>query len=133
MWPCQIDSYDGFKYFMMFIDDYSRVTWIYLLNSKNDVCHIFKDFHSMVTTQFDNKIKGFCSNNGPKLQRAPFMSFFVMKTLFIKLFALIRPNKWSRWKKESTYFGDYKSSHTSNEYSEEILITGSSKSYVLDQ
>ena len=45
-------SIDGFKYFVTFIDDFSRVTWEYLLKSKTEVFHCFKDFHKLVSTQF---------------------------------------------------------------------------------
>jgi hypothetical protein len=28
--PTPIDSFNGFKYFVLFIDDFSRTTWLYL-------------------------------------------------------------------------------------------------------
>jgi GAG-pre-integrase domain len=36
-----VDSRDDFKYFVTFIDDKSRTTWLYLLKSKKEVCAIF--------------------------------------------------------------------------------------------
>ena len=32
--PAPVDSYDGYKYFVLFIDDKSHATWLYLLKSK---------------------------------------------------------------------------------------------------
>jgi hypothetical protein len=32
--PARVDSYNHFKYFVTFIDDFSRTTWIYLLKGK---------------------------------------------------------------------------------------------------
>lgn len=31
----------GFKFYIIFIDDYSRFTWIYFLRSKSEVAHVF--------------------------------------------------------------------------------------------
>jgi hypothetical protein len=42
--PAPVDSYNHFKYFITFIDDFSRTTWIYLLKGKNKVFLCFKDF-----------------------------------------------------------------------------------------
>lgn len=64
VWTSPIHSYDGYKYFVLFIDDRSRATWLYLLKSKNEVCSVFKDFHNMVINQFGAKVKTFRSDNG---------------------------------------------------------------------
>ena len=48
---------------MTFIDDYTRVSWIYLLKNKSDVSHIFPTFCTMVQNQFGTKIKKICSDN----------------------------------------------------------------------
>ena len=47
----------GSKWFLTFIDDCTRVSWIYLLKNKSDVIHIFSIFYTMVQNQFDTKIK----------------------------------------------------------------------------
>ena len=31
--PCPVMSHTGFKYFITFVDDFSRVTWLYLMKS----------------------------------------------------------------------------------------------------
>jgi GAG-pre-integrase domain len=43
-----VNSKKGFKYFITFIDDKSRTTWLYLLKSKKEVPTIFKNFYNMV-------------------------------------------------------------------------------------
>jgi GAG-pre-integrase domain len=35
--PAPIESYNGFKYFIIFIDDFSKTIWIYLLKNKGGV------------------------------------------------------------------------------------------------
>ncbi|XP_052140004.1 uncharacterized protein LOC127759822 [Oryza glaberrima] len=42
-WPVTLVS--GFKWFVSFIDCYTRMTWIYVLKHKNDVLRCFQDFH----------------------------------------------------------------------------------------
>jgi transposase InsO family protein len=57
-------SLDGYKYFVTFIDDFSRVTWVYLLKAKSDVFSCFQDFHTLLKNQFSGHLKTFRSNNG---------------------------------------------------------------------
>jgi transposase InsO family protein len=45
------------KYYVSFIDDYSKFTWIYLLCQKSDVFACFRDFQSLAKRQFDRKIR----------------------------------------------------------------------------
>ena len=40
----EIPSNDGSKYFISFIDNFSRKTWIYFLKNKYDAYDIFKSF-----------------------------------------------------------------------------------------
>jgi hypothetical protein len=37
-------SVGKFKYYVSFIDDYSKFTWLYLLKNKSDVFHTFHEF-----------------------------------------------------------------------------------------
>jgi len=57
-------SLSGYKYFVTFIDDFSRVTWVYLLKAKSDVFSCFQDFHILIKNQFFGHLKTFRSDNG---------------------------------------------------------------------
>jgi hypothetical protein len=57
VWGPTIESFDGYKYFIFFVDDFSFITWIYLLKFKSEVVHVFQNFHMLVMTQFSMKIK----------------------------------------------------------------------------
>lgn len=48
--PSPAVSLFGFRYFITFIDDYSRATWVYLMKAKSDVFSIVKSFIQMVAT-----------------------------------------------------------------------------------
>ena len=41
-------SLGGAQYFVTFIDDHSRKTWVYLLKTKNQVLEVFKQFLSLM-------------------------------------------------------------------------------------
>ena len=43
-------------YYVSFIDDFGKFTWIYLLRHKSEVFQKFHDFQSMVERQFNKKI-----------------------------------------------------------------------------
>ena len=73
--PAPVDSYDGYKYFVLFIDDKSRATWLYLLKSKTEVISVFQEFHNMVINQFDAKIKSFRTDNGTEYTSGPFSEY----------------------------------------------------------
>lgn len=44
-------------YYVSFIDDFSRNTWIYFLNKKFEVFDKFKEFNALVENQTEKKIK----------------------------------------------------------------------------
>ena len=64
IWGPVLESIDGYKFFVSFVDDFSRVTWIYLLKHKSEVMNVFQIFHMMIMTQFFAKIKTLRSDNG---------------------------------------------------------------------
>ncbi|KAK8951871.1 hypothetical protein KSP39_PZI004884 [Platanthera zijinensis] len=62
--PSRVLSLSGYKWFVTFIDCYSRTTWLYMLNKKSDVLSCFLKFHKMVIQQFGGKIRVLRSDNG---------------------------------------------------------------------
>nr|KYP74868.1 Retrovirus-related Pol polyprotein from transposon TNT 1-94 [Cajanus cajan] len=62
--PAPIPTHNGMRWFVTFVDDCTRMTWLYLLKHKSDVCDVFQVFHKIITTQFDTEIKIIRSDNG---------------------------------------------------------------------
>src|SRR5579871_1787837 len=52
------------KYFIIFIDDKTRLIFIYLLKTKGKAFDKFKNFQALVKNQQNKKIKRIRSNNG---------------------------------------------------------------------
>ena len=74
--PALIISYNGFKYFVLFIDVFSRTTWFYLVKSKDEV---FLEFVNCVENQFNAKIKIFTSDNGTEFVNNNFANLLKQK------------------------------------------------------
>ena len=55
--PSPIQIVIGACYFLLFIDDYSRFTWFYLLQDKVEVFSYFLTFKSLIENQFNETIK----------------------------------------------------------------------------
>lgn len=62
--PSPIISRNGYRYYVTFVDHYSRFTWLYLLKTKGEVETVFKHFKSLVENQFNARIKSFQSDWG---------------------------------------------------------------------
>ena len=56
VWGHAPKSVDGHKYYVSFIDAYSKFTWIYLLKFKSEVFTKFREFQSLVERLFNRKI-----------------------------------------------------------------------------
>ena len=54
--PSKVSTIGGARWFVTFIDDCSRMTWIFLMKSKDEVNSLFQRFHKMATTQFQTQI-----------------------------------------------------------------------------
>ena len=62
--PMPVDSLGGHKYFVMFIDDYSRCCMIYFLKHKSEVFAKFKEFEGITTNDSGFKIGRLRTDNG---------------------------------------------------------------------
>ena len=58
-YPLRFPNNFGDKWFVTFIDDHTRVCWVYLLKEKSEVSKTFQIFHKVVQTQFQAKSQVF--------------------------------------------------------------------------
>lgn len=73
--PMRTTSHGGNKYFVLFIDDFSRMTWVYFMNTKSEVFIIFKKFKSFVEKQSGHFIKTVRSDRGKEYTSNAFQNF----------------------------------------------------------
>ena len=62
--PMSSNSLSGYAYYVSFIDDFSRKTWVYFMKNKDEVFSKFKEFKSLIKNHTENKIKTFRFDNG---------------------------------------------------------------------
>jgi len=55
--PAPLFSSDGYRYFVIFVDAYTKYVWYYPLVAKSDVYSVFHQFQTLVERQFSLKIK----------------------------------------------------------------------------
>ncbi|KAJ0522113.1 putative RNA-directed DNA polymerase [Helianthus annuus] len=73
--PMQTSSIRGCKYFITFIDDFSRKIWVYFLKLKSEALYHFKTFKSLVENQMDQKIKCIRTDRGGEYCGSEFQEF----------------------------------------------------------
>ena len=61
--PSRIKNVTGTRSFVSFIDDHTRLTWVFLMKEKSETGQIFKNFKNIIQTQFQSKIQIIKSDN----------------------------------------------------------------------
>ena len=74
---CLILSLIGFKYFVTFVDDFSHVTWLYLMKSHFELFYHFSVFCVEIQTQFHVSVQTLRSYNVKEYLSEPFQSFML--------------------------------------------------------
>jgi len=54
--PYHTINHDGSRYFLTIVDDYSRATWVFLMQSKNQAYSHLKNFLALSKNQFGKSI-----------------------------------------------------------------------------
>ena len=75
VWQAPVMSLGGAKYFVSFIDDYSRRCWVYPIKRKADVFPVFKVFKARVELESEKKIKCLRTDNGGEYTSDEFDNF----------------------------------------------------------
>jgi histone deacetylase 1/2 len=69
VWGPTPTSIGRHTYYVSFIDDYSKYTWIYLIKKKSDVFQVFYDFQNLVERKFNRKIISVQSDWGGEYEK----------------------------------------------------------------
>jgi hypothetical protein len=73
--PMQTDSIGGSFYVLTFIDDYSRMTWVYFIRSKSETFSKFKEFKAMTEKQSGHYVKVLRSDGGGEYDSKSFTQY----------------------------------------------------------
>jgi hypothetical protein len=74
--PMSRVSLGGWEYYVTFMDDHSRKTWIVFLKTKSEVFKRFQEFKALVENQTGKKIKVLQSDNGGEYTFTEFANFY---------------------------------------------------------
>ncbi|KAM1091428.1 hypothetical protein FF1_018917 [Malus domestica] len=77
--PSPVKSLEGYRYYVIFVDEYTRYVWIYPMCNKSDVFQLFMQFYNYVHTQFGIRIKSFQFDGGGEFTSRSFSQFLVTK------------------------------------------------------
>lgn len=73
--PAPIASSQGINYYVIFVDDCTRFTWIYPMKKKSKFLTNFVTFHKLVENQFSRKIKIFQCDGGEEFNSLEFINY----------------------------------------------------------
>jgi len=77
--PSPTVSVDGFRYYVSFIDECTRFTWIFPMINKGEVYSIFVYFHTFLVTQFSATLQVFQSDGGGEYLSNKFKHYLLTK------------------------------------------------------
>ena len=75
VWTYHVLSISGCKYYVSFIDEFSRFTWLFPLHFKSNVFACFVKFKTIVEHQFSCKIKTIQSDGGGEYSKTQFQDY----------------------------------------------------------
>lgn len=79
--PSPVAHISGIRWFVIFVDDCTRMTWLYLMKHKDEVFNIFTTFHAMINTQYGATIKVLRSDNGGEYVNTQLKAYFTQHGL----------------------------------------------------
>eukprot|EP00268_Persea_americana_P046955 TRINITY_DN4858_c1_g1_i16.p1 TRINITY_DN4858_c1_g1~~TRINITY_DN4858_c1_g1_i16.p1 ORF type:complete len:282 (-),score=40.59 TRINITY_DN4858_c1_g1_i16:329-1174(-) len=73
--PSHVLSVGGFRYYLIFIDGFSRFSWFYPLKCKSDAFSVFLSFKLLVENLLDSRIKCLRTDGGGEFVHTQFHNF----------------------------------------------------------
>jgi len=86
LWSSPVVSNDGYLYYVLFIDNFSRFSWIYPLHHKSETFACFVKFKCLVENLISKKIKAFQSNGGGDFTSNQFKEFLSTNGIIHRIF-----------------------------------------------
>ncbi|KAF3772825.1 Retrovirus-related Pol polyprotein from transposon TNT 1-94 [Nymphaea thermarum] len=74
--PSRTPDLQGHRYYLVAVDDHSRVSWVFLMKKKSEVGPVIKNFINEILTQFDTCVKTVRSDNALEFCASSLEQFF---------------------------------------------------------
>jgi hypothetical protein len=75
VWTSPVKSISGCKFYVLFVDDFSRFTWLFPLKHKSDIFVCFFKFKCLVENLLSRKIKQLQTDRGGEFTSSQFKTF----------------------------------------------------------
>lgn len=66
--PSPVLSIDRKRYYVLFVDQFSKYMWLFTLKSKNETVEVFQNLHPLLERRFNTKIQSFYTDGGGEFQ-----------------------------------------------------------------
>ena len=83
VWTSPVPSMSGCRFYVIFVDDFNRFTWLYPIINKSEVFNYFVKFKLLVEKLFSTSIKQLQTDNGGEYTSSQFKNFLVQHGIFI--------------------------------------------------
>ena len=104
MWgPCPVVSPTRFRYFVIFVDDCSRTTWLYLMKNRSELFSHFRAFYAEIHTQFHVSVQNLRSVNAKEYLSEQFQSFMFKNDILHQTSCVDTPQNGVIDKKKYTF------------------------------
>jgi len=91
--PFSVASTAKYKYYVIFVDDFSRKCWIFFMQKKSETYSKFCKFKSLVKKESRKKVKALRSDNGGEFVSGEFKDFCSTKGIWRELIAPHNPQQ----------------------------------------
>ncbi|XP_031501801.1 retrovirus-related Pol polyprotein from transposon RE2 isoform X1 [Nymphaea colorata] len=75
--PSRVVSRAKFRYYLVIVDDFSCLNWVFLLKERSEVICILQNFIIEIKTQFDSIIKNICTDNACEFKSNTLLQFYI--------------------------------------------------------
>ncbi|KAH9805142.1 hypothetical protein KPL71_002337 [Citrus sinensis] len=104
--PQRMPSLNGSLYYVVFIDDFTRMCWIFFLKHKSEVAQVFWNFKARVENESGCRIQTLRSDNGKEYTFGAFNHFCEEAGIQHQLTTPYTPQQNGVSEKEQIYIGD---------------------------
>ncbi|XP_073019407.1 uncharacterized protein [Primulina eburnea] len=75
MGPMEVESFGGKKYSFVYVDDFSRFSWVNFIREKSDTFSVFKQLVTRITNFHGLKVRRIRTDHGKEFENSSFSSF----------------------------------------------------------
>jgi hypothetical protein len=98
----RVHSIGGKWYVIVIVDDYSRYSWVFFLESKDEIFEHFQSLTLRLNNEYPNCLKAICSDNEIELRNAFLISFALSMMLISSFLPRVCLNIMELWNKRTT-------------------------------